>query len=200
MKNNCIEYIYIFIIINQYHRIPSNNITILDKMSQEIWQTIVGQKQKQNKVKPVEPVKFDPIPGRQAKIHADQQAQQQACQQAQQINSNPNQDWNTIVLEKTKPKQKIVIPQRQASSIKINESDDTIQIKKVSNQMARAVIDARCSKKWSQVQLAHNSNIDIKTINEIERGGSVYDANVFNKLCKALGTTIERNYDLIQKN
>jgi ribosome-binding protein aMBF1 (putative translation factor) len=63
--------------------------------------------------------------------------------------------------------------------------------------MAKAIIDALINKKWSQLQLAHNSNIDIKYINEIERGGCLYDDNIFNKLSKVLGVIIERNIDII---
>jgi transcriptional regulator with XRE-family HTH domain len=65
--------------------------------------------------------------------------------------------------------------------------------------MSRGIIDGRLAKKWTQVQLAHNAAVDVKTIGEIERGGCIYDATIFNKLCKALGIMIERNFVLEQK-
>lgn len=63
--------------------------------------------------------------------------------------------------------------------------------------MAKLIVNARLAKQWTQIQLAHNSAVDTKTIGEIERGGCVYNANVFNKLCKTLGVNIERNIDLV---
>lgn len=157
------------------------------------WQTVSHNKTK--KVKPDEPVKFDPIPSRQreaqAKIESEKQANKQSGLGTQ---SNPNQDWNYITLSKSKPQAKPkTFVQKEASSVKTNESGDIVQVKKVSPEMTRAIIDARIAKKWTQIQLANNSAVDVKSISEIERGGCIYNANVFNKLCKALGITIERN-------
>lgn len=168
-------------------------------MSQQGWQTVTYNKSKN--VKQEEPVKFDPIPARQreaqAKINAENAAKKQIKLPTQ---SNVDQDWNTITFKKPQQKTKVSLPQREPSAIKTNESGDIVQTKRVSSQMAKSIIDARIAKKWTQVQLAHNSAVDIKTISEVEKGGGLYDANVFNKLCKTLGVTIERNYVLEKKN
>lgn len=171
-------------------------------MSQQGWQTITYNKPKKEKnEKKNDVVRFDPIPSRQrevqTKINADNLTKKQIQIPTQ---SNPNQDWNTITFTKPKPKQKIDLPQREQSAVKTNQSGDIVQVKKISSQMAKAIIDARVVKKWNQVQLAHNSAIDVKTISEVERGGGLYDANVFNKLCKTLGIVVERNCLIEKKN
>lgn len=166
-------------------------------MSQQGWQTVTYNKPKKAK----EEAKFDPIPARQreaqAKIDAENAAKKQIQVSAQ---VDPNQDWKTITFTKPQAKAKVVLPQREASAVKTNESGDIVQVKKVSPQMAKSIMDARVAKKWTQIQLAHNSAMDVKTISEVERGGGLYDANVFNKLCKTLGVTIERNCLLEKKN
>ena len=142
----------------------------------------------------------DPIISRQKEVEAKVAADKQEFKQIKyEEQKDPTQDWNYITLNKSKPKSKIFQPQREITVSKeiTNCNGDTdIKIKKVSKIMAKAVIDARVAKKWTQIQLAHNSSIDIKTISEIERCGN-YDANIFNKLCKTLGIQIERNYDLV---
>jgi ribosome-binding protein aMBF1 (putative translation factor) len=166
-------------------------------MSGQGWQTVTYNKPKKAK----EEAKFDPIPARQreaqAKIDAENAAKKQIKVSAQ---IDPNQDWKTITFTKSQEKPKVVLPQREVSAIKTNESGDIVQVKKVSQQMAKSIIDARITKKWTQVQLAHNSAVDVKTIGEVERGGGLYDANVFNKLCKTLGVQVERNCVIEKKN
>ena len=58
---------------------------------------------------------------------------------------------------------------------------------------------ARIVKKWTQIQLANNAGVDTKTVNEIERGNCLYVADVFNKLTKALGINIQRDYLVEEK-
>lgn len=164
-------------------------------MSEQGWQTVTNKKIK--KVKAPEPVKFDPIPSRQRETLNQIKAQEDAKKQihySDQVNNT--QDWKTVTLTKTQPKPKPVFTQKPASAIKLDNTDEVVKIKRVSAQMAKAVVDARIAKKWSQVQLAHNACIDVKTINEIEKPGTMYNADTFNKVAKALGVKIERNYDL----
>ncbi len=170
-----------------------------EKQIEQGWQTVSHNRTK--KVKPEEPVKFDPIPARQREAQDKIKAQQEEKKQikyTEQVNSN--QDWQTVTITKTQPKPKVTLPQKPTSAIKFDESGDVVKTKKVSPQMAKAIVDARVAKKWTQVQLAHNSAIDVKTINEVERGGGLYDAGVFNKLTKTLGISIERNCVLEKKN
>jgi ribosome-binding protein aMBF1 (putative translation factor) len=166
-------------------------------MSDKGWQTVTYNKPK--KVK--EEAKFNPIPAIQREAQAKTNAENLAKKQIKlPTQADPNQDWNYITINKNKPKPKVVLPQREASAVKTNDSGDIIQVKKVSAQMAKSIVDARMSKKWTQVQLAHNSAIDVKTIGEVERGGGLYDSNVFNKLCKTLGIQVERNCLIEKKN
>lgn len=165
--------------------------------SQEGWQVVSNTKYNAKKVIPAQTsIIHDPIIARQrealAKLEADKLASKQIKYGEQK---DPNANWQYTTLSKTKPKPKVSQPQREATAIKENLDGD-VKIKKVSKSMAKAIMDARLAKQWTQVQLAHNSAIDTKTIGEIERGGCVYNANVFNKLCKTLGINVERNVDL----
>jgi DNA-binding XRE family transcriptional regulator len=163
-------------------------------MSNQGWQTVTNKK---NKVKQVQEPVFNPIIARQkeslAKLHADKLV-------SKEINYDgsiePNQDWNYVTLNKYKPKEKIALLQKTHTTIK-ESYDSVVNIKKVSKSMGQNVINARVYKKWTQKQLAHNATVDVKTINDIERGGILYDPIIFNKICKALGVNIERNYDLM---
>lgn len=164
---------------------------------QEGWQVVSNTKSNAKKVIPVQTnIIQDPIIARQrealAKLEADKLASKQIKYGEQK---DPNANWEYTTLSKTKPKPKVSQPQREATAIKENLDGD-VKIKKVSKSMAKAIMDARLAKQWTQIQLAHNSAIDTKTIGEIERGGCVYNANIFNKLCKTLGIKVERNVDL----
>jgi ribosome-binding protein aMBF1 (putative translation factor) len=166
---------------------------------QESWKVVSNKKTKPSTVIPLQNKYIDPIISRQretqAKLEADKQASKQIKYEEQK---DLNQDWNYISFNKPtpKPKPQSTIPQREASAIKEN-ADGDIKIKKVSKSMAKAIVDARVARKWTQLQLALNSAIDIKSIGEIERSGCVYNANVFNKLCKTLGINVERNIDFV---
>ena len=160
------------------------------------WQTVVNKKK--NKIISPSLLPYDPIISRQKETFEKNELEKL---EKSEIKYNPqinhDQDWNYISIGKILPKQKKVQPQYVASAIKQTNDDDIIKIKKVSKNMAKNIIDARIARKWTQIQLAHNSAIDVKTINEIEKGGCVYDANIFNKLCKTLCVNIDRNYDLV---
>ena len=167
-------------------------------MSEQGWQIVTNKKQqKEQKEKNVKLPDFDPIPARQRENLNKLKEQEDAKKQIKYLDHvNNNQDWKTLTLTKTQIKPKQTFIQKPTSAIKIDDTNDVVKIKRVSVQMAKAIIDARIAKKWSQIQLAHNACVDIKTINEIEKTGTVYNADVFNKVAKALGVKIERNYDL----
>jgi ribosome-binding protein aMBF1 (putative translation factor) len=163
-------------------------------MSDQGWQTVTNKK----KIKPIQEQAFDPIIARQKETQAKLEAEKLASKQIKYDGpKDNNQDWNYITLNKQKPIQKLSFPQKTPTLIRENEENGAIKIKKVSKTMAQNVTNARVAKQWSQIQLAHNAAVDTKTIGEIERGGCIYDSNVFNKICKALGVKIERNYDLV---
>lgn len=158
------------------------------------WQTVTHSKKKKVQQAP----QFDPIIARQRETLAKQEiAKQEASKIKYGEQKDLNQDWNYITITKSQQKPKISHPQGTPTSIKETDVGGINKIKRISKSMSKSVVDARVSKQWSQIQLAHISNVDIKIINEIEKGGSIYDSNIFNKVCKALGVNIERNYDLV---
>lgn len=165
-------------------------------MSEQGWQTVSNNKKQ--KVIKVQEKSFDPIIARQKETRAKLDSDKQESIKIKYDGPRDlNQDWNYISIGKSKTKQPVSLPSGTPTSFKETEEGGIVKIKKVSKAMSKAVTDARIAKKWTQVQLAHNSTVDSKIIGEIERGGSVYDSNVFNKITKALGVRIERNYDLL---
>ena len=105
------------------------------------------------------------------------------------------QDWSQAVIKKPKKQTTPTHVVKPPSSIKttINEDGEEItKLKVVSNEMAQFIVKARCDKDMKQSDLAKRANVDVKTINEIERGGCVYNANDVNKIAKALGVKIPR--------
>lgn len=167
-------------------------------MEQEGWQIVSNKKQQK--------IKFDPIPNIKQQTNTSTQNNSNLSNSAYPLpninltnsTNSSHQDWNTITISKTqsKPKNPHTHIQNQSSSIKLDDSGEVVKIKRVSSQMSKAIIDARIAKKWSQVQLAQNACIDLKSLSEIERGGCVYDSNLFNKIAKTLGVKIDRNVDI----
>lgn len=112
---------------------------------------------------------------------------------------DPNvQDWEPRVLRKPVKTQAQVQHSHTSnapSTIKTTydeEGNEVFKLKTVSNKMAQFIIKARVEKGLKQIDLAKQSNVDAKTISEIERGGGVYDAGQINKIARALGVTIPR--------
>ena len=167
-------------------------------MTDQNWQTI-SNKNKKKKI-PIQEKTFDPIIARQKETQAKLEKDNLAYKQIKYDGpKDPTQDWNYLTINKSKPNsnQKISHPKGIPTSIKETEEGGIVKIKKISKSMAQNVINARIAKQWSQVQLAYNAAIDVKNIGEIEKGGCIYDSNIFNKICKALGVNIERNFDLV---
>ncbi len=112
-----------------------------------------------------------------------------------------HQNWTPVILtnpNKVKKNQPTTIVDRKDSkqnTIKTNEEGDVVGVKKVSKAMANELVKARTSKNLTQVQLAKQCNLESKVVSENERGGCLYNAQVWNKLCKELGVKIERNVD-----
>jgi len=110
------------------------------------------------------------------------------------------QDWTTITL-KTKGSGS---GSTHATSAPVNKSlanvglykaasdEDTKKTKYVSKATSDAVRTARCEKKLTQKELAQKCNIDAAIINEVERGGGVYNATHINKIQTVLGVKIPR--------
>jgi len=183
-----------------YDIVYFNNI--IQIMTTNTWEIVTNNK-KQSKI--IEPVKFDPIPSRQKqniidkKIKEDELLKNKLSTNNNSNILNKNQDWETVSLSKPLKPIKNSTPKQinHQSSIKMNETGDIVKITKVSKEMSDQIINARIAKKWSQKDLAIQSNIDVKLINDIEKGNSLYNANIFNILCKKLGVKIKRNCDVL---
>lgn len=111
-----------------------------------------------------------------------------------------HQDWTPVILSnpnKVKNQPTTIVDRKDSkqNTVKTNEEGDVIGVKKVSKIMGNELVKARTSKNLTQIQLAKKCNIDSKVIAENERGGCVYNAQTWNKLCKELGVKIERNVD-----
>jgi ribosome-binding protein aMBF1 (putative translation factor) len=107
------------------------------------------------------------------------------------------QDWTPVVFKKSSKETKSDAPKVIHTQPKINLDEDgqeVIKLKLVTKEMARVVIDARTSQKLSQKELGVKCNLDSKIINEIERGGCVYNADHLNKIARALGVKIPRDF------
>jgi ribosome-binding protein aMBF1 (putative translation factor) len=75
---------------------------------------------------------------------------------------------------------------------KAASDDDVKKTKYVSKATSDAVKTARCEKKLTQKELAQKCSMDAAIINEVERGGGVYNAAHINKIQNALGVKIPR--------
>ncbi len=113
-----------------------------------------------------------------------------------------HQNWTTTIIsnpnlikqkQQNGPKKIVERTGDKQSFVKTDAEGEVIGVKKVSSQMAHELVNARVAKKLTQVQLAKLCNTDPKTISENEKGGNVYNAQIWNKLCKELGVKIERN-------
>ena len=73
------------------------------------------------------------------------------------------------------------------SSIKLDENDNVIQIKKVPKDISKLIIDARIIKKLTRKDLANKLNFKEDIIADIETGKAIYDGNQIAKIKKYLG-------------
>jgi ribosome-binding protein aMBF1 (putative translation factor) len=110
------------------------------------------------------------------------------------------QDWTTVTFNK-RPNTATVINatnKPNTSSLanvgvyKASSDDDMKKTKYVGKATSDAVKTARCEKKLTQKELAQKCNMDAAIINEVERGGGVYNAAHINKIQSVLGVKIPR--------
>jgi len=108
------------------------------------------------------------------------------------------QDWTPVVLKKRVEKTVVGPTTSSGSSLanvgvyKAASDDDAKKTKYVAKATSDAVRTARCEKKLTQKELAQKCNMDAAIVNEIERGGGVYNAAHINKIQTALGVKIPR--------
>jgi ribosome-binding protein aMBF1 (putative translation factor) len=102
-----------------------------------------------------------------------------------------HQDWKAIVLKPAAPViVKNIVEKKKPienSSIKINENDEVIQIKKVPKEISQLITNARIAKKLSRKDLANQLNFKQDIIDDIETGKAIYNGNQIAKIKKYLG-------------
>ena len=107
------------------------------------------------------------------------------------------QDWTPVTFNK---RPNVVAASKPVASsslenvgvYKAASDDDVKKTKYVSKATSDAVKTARCEKKLTQKELAQKCSMDAAIINEVERGGGVYNAAHINKIQIALGVKIPR--------
>ena len=109
------------------------------------------------------------------------------------------QDWTTVTFNKrpntaTAPMNKPAATTTSSlANVGVYKADDDVKkTKSVSKVTSDAVRTARCEKKLTQKELAQKCNMDAAIINEVERGGGVYNAAHINKIQTVLGVKIPR--------
>ena len=109
------------------------------------------------------------------------------------------QDWTTVTFNKrvgnttnTANKPATTSSLANVGIYKAASDVDTKKTKYVGKATSDAVNAARCEKKLTQKELAQKCNMDAAIINEIARGGGVYNAAHINKIQTVLGVKIPR--------
>ena len=108
-----------------------------------------------------------------------------------------NQDWTPVVFKKSSKETKSDTPKVIHTQPKITLDEDgqeVVKLKLVTKEMAKVVVESRTAQKLSQKELGVKCNLDSKIINEIERSGCVYNADHLNKIARALGVKIPRDF------
>jgi len=109
------------------------------------------------------------------------------------------QDWTPVTFNKrtTNANTNATVATSSSSLANVGiykaaSDDDVKKTKYVSKATSDAVKTARCEKKLTQKELAQKCSMDAAIINEVERGGGVYNAAHINKIQYALGVKIPR--------
>jgi putative transcription factor len=108
------------------------------------------------------------------------------------------QDWTPVTFNKRTANATVANAKPASSSLanvgvyKAASDDDVKKTKYVSKATSDAVKTARCEKKLTQKELAQKCSMDAAIINEVERGGGVYNAAHINKIQTVLGVKIPR--------
>lgn len=101
-----------------------------------------------------------------------------------------SQDWKVIIINKTKlPVSKEIKPKiikNNNSSVKLDENDEVIAIKKVSKEISNLIIQGRVANKLTRKQLANKLNFKEDIIADIETGNAIYNGDQIAKIKKAL--------------
>ena len=96
------------------------------------------------------------------------------------------QDWTPVVIRKpkppvTKPVQTIVGPPKKV-------------VKRPTKELGDAMMRARLELKLKQSDLAKKCNVTTAIINDMEMARGTYDAEITNRVCKALGIQVKNRF------
>lgn len=110
-----------------------------------------------------------------------------------------NQDWNTVVLGKNKPKDKAELERKGIAEIKkkrnnndnqklkkIENETEEFQIKKIDADTKNLIHKYRNEQKLTQKELGEKLNIKVGIINDYENGKAIPDTKILNKMEKIL--------------
>uniref|UniRef100_A0A6C0DAI8 HTH cro/C1-type domain-containing protein n=1 Tax=viral metagenome TaxID=1070528 RepID=A0A6C0DAI8_9ZZZZ len=102
-----------------------------------------------------------------------------------------HQDWKPVVFTKPSVGVKQIVKRQltttQNPSVKLDENDEVIKIKKVPSEISKLLTTARVSKKLTRKQLANQLNLKEDVITAIETGTAIYDGNQIAKIKRHLG-------------
>jgi ribosome-binding protein aMBF1 (putative translation factor) len=113
-----------------------------------------------------------------------------------------HQDWDTVIVKGNVSTTKK--PTKKVITTPGNKQDTVLTIKKeydpdhpnaepeiravlIDKEFSRKMIQARVAKGLSQVQLARSCMLDVKIINEYEKGGCARNGSYITKIKKVLG-------------
>ena len=108
------------------------------------------------------------------------------------------QDWTPVTFNKRPSTTSATHKPATTSSLanvgvyKAASDDDAKKTKYVSKATSDTIKTSRCEKKLTQKELAQRCNMDVAIVNEVERGGGVYNAVHINKMQSVLGVKIPR--------
>jgi len=104
-----------------------------------------------------------------------------------------HQNWTPITLNKTNESNKLSVKKiverkknTTNSSIKLNENDEIISIKKIPKEISQLITNARVLKKLTRKELANNLNLQECVITEIETQKAIYNGELIAKIKKYL--------------
>ena len=102
-----------------------------------------------------------------------------------------HQDWKAAILKPAAPQVVKNIVERKKltdnSSVKVDENDEVVQIKRVPKDISKLITDARIAKKLLRKDLANQLNLREDIIADIETGKAIYDGNQIARIKKHLG-------------
>jgi ribosome-binding protein aMBF1 (putative translation factor) len=107
-----------------------------------------------------------------------------------------HQDWTPVTFQKKQQSTAPKVPTTTSTApkVKLDEEGNEIikKVKTVTKEMSLIVSTARTAQSMTQKELAQKCNIDAKIVNDIEKGGCVYNAEHCNKIARVLNVKIPR--------